>query len=191
MAGQSKQKKESQYLVTVLTAAGTVVAAIIPILLSTYSSQISSKPDVNLSIIPNFKNDSRQALIELTNHGSGTATNLSLIIQTPKNITSITNEFSSTDITLPQFDKKSLDMHISQSINQPSLKLNVAKFTGGSGSIIKLLTLMAKQNLSYYNYAVTAAYDQGSTFGKVVKPSDALGEISLIKLHSMLLTIRF
>jgi len=65
---------------------------------------------------------------------------------------------------------------MSQSINQSSLKLNVAKFTGGSGSIIKLVTVMdnAKKNLTYYNYNVSAAYDQGSIFGKVIKPSDLL-----------------
>jgi hypothetical protein len=32
----------------------------------------------------------------------------------------------------------------------------------------------AKQNLSYYNCIVSAAYDQGSTMGKVMKPSDTL-----------------
>jgi hypothetical protein len=131
VAGQagSEEKKASsiaQYLLTILTVAGTIGAAAIPILLNTYSSQLSNKPDVNLAVIPNLSNDSRRALIELTNHGSSAATNLSLTIQTPKNISSITNEFASTDITIPKLNNKLLDMHMLQPINQSSLKLNVA-----------------------------------------------------------------
>lgn len=170
----SEQKKEFP-VVTILTLVGTIGAAIIPILLNMYGSQISNKPDVNLAVTPNLNNDSRKSLIELRNHGSSTATNLSLTIQTPNNISSITNEFSSTDITIPKFNKTSLDMHVPKTINQRSLKLYIAKFSGGSGSIAKLETLMnnAKQNSSYYNYTLTAAYDQGSTTGKVMKPSDA------------------
>jgi hypothetical protein len=173
----------SQYLVTILTVAGTIGAAAIPILLNANSAQISNKPGVNLAVIPNLDNDGRKALIELTNHGSGTATNLSLTIQAPKNISTITNWFSSTYITIPNLDKnppnantKSLDMHVLESINQFSLKMNISKFSAGSGSIMKLKISMdsAKQNLSYYNYTISAAYDQGSVMGKVIKPSDEL-----------------
>jgi hypothetical protein len=64
----------------------------------------NNKADVNLAVIPNLNNDGRKALIELINRGSGATTNLSLTIQTPKKISSITNEFSSTDITIPKFN---------------------------------------------------------------------------------------
>jgi hypothetical protein len=78
----SEQKKGTrvQYLVTIATVAGTIGAAASPILLNAYSSQISNKPDLNLAVIPNLNNDGRKALIELTNNGSGAATNLSLTI---------------------------------------------------------------------------------------------------------------
>jgi hypothetical protein len=178
MASQTEsEQKKGIPVVTLLTVGGTILAAIIPILLNVYSSQVSNKPDVNLAVTPNLNNDGRKALIELTNHGSGAAaTNLSLTIQPPKNITSITNEFSSTDITIPKLNEKLLDMRIPQSINQSSLKLNTAKFSGGSGSMIKLETVMdsANRSSSYYNYTVSAAYDQGSIMGKVIKPSDVL-----------------
>jgi hypothetical protein len=54
--------------------------------------------------------------------------------------------------------------------------MNISKFSAGSGSVIKLKISMnaAKQNLSYYNYTVSAAFDQGSVMGRVLKPSDAL-----------------
>ena len=177
----SEQSKASsaQYLITILTIAGTLGAATIPVLLNTFSSQISNKPDVNLVVTPNLNHDSRKALTELTNRGSGTATNLSLTIQAPKNISTITNEFSSTDISISRFNKALLlDMHKPKTINQSSLKLYIAKFSAGSGSMIRLETLMdakdTKQDLSYYNYTVSAAYDQGSIMGKVMKTADTL-----------------
>jgi hypothetical protein len=181
MASQtgSEQSKASpsQYLITILTIAGTIGAAIIPILLNTYAGQTSNKPDVNLVVTPNLNHDGRKALIELTNRGSGAATSLSLTIQAPKNINTITNEFSSIDITMPRFNNVFLDMHAPKPINQSSLKLYIAKFSAGSGSVIRLETLMdgdAKQDSSYYDYTVSAAYDQGSTIGKVIRPSDML-----------------
>jgi hypothetical protein len=59
-------------------------------------------------------------------------------MEAPKKINSITNEFSTIDITIPKFNKTLLDMHVPKTINRSSLKLNIAKSTAGSGSMVKL-----------------------------------------------------
>jgi hypothetical protein len=156
----------------ILSVMGTIAAASIPILLTSYSSHISNKPDVSVNVIPNADRDGRKALILVVNDGSSAATNMSLTIEANKKIISITNEFTSTSVTISGFNKTLFAMHTSRNINQPSIILNIARFVPGSGSIIKLVTFIdAKQDQFYYNYNVSAAYDQGSVMGKVLKPT--------------------
>jgi len=92
-------------------------------------------------------------------------------MEAPKKIMSVTNLFSTEDIELD--NNESLKMHEPTPIDQSFLKLKIPKLVPGDGSMIKLEMLMmdAQQNHTYYNYTVSAVYDQGSIIGKVLKPA--------------------
>jgi hypothetical protein len=83
------------------TVVSALAAAIIPIILNSFVSQISNAVHINVDVIPNINNDGRRALIQVTNTGASFAKNLTLIIQTPKIINNVTNLFSTATLTLP------------------------------------------------------------------------------------------
>jgi hypothetical protein len=83
------------------TVVSALAAAIIPIILNSFVSQISNAVHINVDVIPNMNNDGRRALIQVTNTGASFAKNLTLIIQTPKKINNVTNLFSTATLTLP------------------------------------------------------------------------------------------
>jgi hypothetical protein len=62
-------------------------------------------------------------------------------------------------------------MHTSKAINKPYLEIFTGKFSSGNGSLIKLETSIdTSQHFRFYNYSVSAVFDQGSEQGRVIKP---------------------
>jgi hypothetical protein len=127
-----------------------VTATVIPVMISSIASQITNVPAVEIEIVP--REDNRGAEITLTNNGSAPATNLTIFVIAPENITNATENFSTVG---------------SLSINSSGARLEagVPKLVHGSGSIVKL-DISTGQNQSSGAYIVYVTYDQGSNMRK-------------------------
>ena len=144
------------YGIPIIIAIVGIIPALFP--LQSIYNQTFGKPHVNIQVMPS----SNKALIELTNGGYSPATNLSLFVETPKNITAVYKHFSTANITLLKYIHNLLEMH-------------VQKFVQGDGSKIILETIIDRGTLQpneyYDNYTARASYDQGSDLGFVGKPT--------------------
>jgi hypothetical protein len=82
-------------------------------------------------------------------------------------IANITNEFSTTNMTLPQFKNTDLEIGHTETTNKSIVKIRVPKLVHGPGSIIELGTFVngSDPNAEGHVYAV---FDQGSTIGGVI-----------------------
>ncbi len=85
----------------------------------------------------------------------------------PMKIVSITNKFSTTNMTLPQFKNTDLEIGRTKAINSSILKIRVPKLVHGSGSIIELGTFVNGSDPTAEGH-VYAVFDQGSTIGGVI-----------------------
>jgi hypothetical protein len=132
------------------------------------------RPHIIFEIIPNFNNDGRKSIIELQNDGGKHATNISLVVFTPKKLVS-KDLFSTKTIFLPEF-KKSIKtqefFNLTSEKNQTSIILELSRLEYGKGSLTKIeLTNDGNKSSNYYNYSGFATYDQGSTTAFVIKPA--------------------
>lgn len=111
--------------------------------------QSYNKPNVNIWISPDV-GDNRKAIIRITNNGAASATNLTLTVDTPKEILSATEKLA-TVRTQPLES------------NQTTVKLFIPQLIHGDGSIVEIETLIDANQSATYNYIAYATYDQGST----------------------------
>ncbi len=154
----------------ILVAIVGIVAAIAPFLITTIYNQIYSKPNVILDIIPNIEGNGQRTRFDIRNIGVVPATNLSLLIDSPKKIMTVTNIFSTSHLSLPDFNNTILHSNIPMTINERFLEIKAAKLVHGGGSDILIETLIdSKTNQSYEDYRASLIYDQGSTVGKKQK----------------------
>jgi hypothetical protein len=72
-----------------------IATAVLRLFLGPYVSQIFNTVHVKVDVIPNLNNDSRKALIQLTNDGVVQANNLTLVIDTPISLLAVALIFSS------------------------------------------------------------------------------------------------
>ena len=124
------------------------------------------RPDINIEIYPeNNNNIFNKTIVNLVNNGIVPATNLSLIVTLDKTnsiINSVTNELSTTNITLaiPGSPHSLLVINHPMPVKKPFLEIHVRKFVNGDGSEIKLA--IDGKGTIYTDYTVYAVFDQGS-----------------------------
>jgi hypothetical protein len=160
-----------------------IVVAVITVTLSPFltfaiSNLTSHNPFVQYGIYPNLFDDGRKAQILLENSGSAPATNLSLTITAPKNITKITNNFSAAySISVQQLPNRNNSLGIPEPIDTPvrlgipenitsptsTLQIKIPKLVQGEGSVIRLQILNNGSSSAKYAYAGAVIYDQGSS----------------------------
>jgi hypothetical protein len=154
------------FATTIVPILVAIITVTVPIFITSFSNLASNKPAVNVLITPNFNNDGRKAVITLTNNGSAPATNLSLTLIAPRKVTQITDNFSTSSISLPQIanHNNSLTIGVTKSIHPtPFLQINMPKLIQGDGSLAILQTLNEGNASTHYNnYTVHIVSDQGS-----------------------------
>jgi hypothetical protein len=152
--------------VSIIVAVITLVGAAVPFVATTLYNEAIHRPIINIQISPI---DNNKAALEITNSGSAKATNMTLLIVPNATITSATNQFSTTEITLPDSNNTLFKMYQTLPVNSSSLKLYIKDFVNGDGSKIRLITNFndSKRNYSFQNYYVYSSYDQGSTIGHI------------------------
>jgi hypothetical protein len=125
-------------------------------LIGIFSTQIYNAPNIKLEVpsVSLFRPQEVQtATFKLTNDGASAATNLTLIIDSPKKIINVTKKFGSADDFLPKLDDQLLEK-----------KLPIRIDKHGEGSLTEVETVTdGKQYATKYRTVVT--YDQG-TIGK-------------------------
>lgn len=125
-------------------------------------------PIVEVALEENPDAGDPELIITITNYGSKAADNLTLFIKSPhSNFTSITNKFSTVDITMTNFSDNSLEsLEVNQSIPTSALnshnyfELFIKKFVHGTGS--KAVLNLKAEELEWADFEASAIYDQGS-----------------------------
>jgi hypothetical protein len=145
--------------VPIVVAIIGISGVIIPVFSTPIINQIYNKPNIDIGIPSELENGKQ--IIILSNIGAMPATNLSIILTANyKIINSITNLFSTVDVTLVTPEPPSLlRINDLKQVDGPFVKLHVKSFVNGGGSIIKL---GVGANTTYKDYTVYVTYDQGS-----------------------------
>jgi hypothetical protein len=149
-----------------------------PILISNYIQSLN-KPSVDI-VIKRNNADNTKTIIELSNDGLVSATNLSLAVESPEIITSVTKKSGAADVILPQLPKNNqkLKLGMPEYLTGPPvsfLELEIPRLAHGPGSLIELEILNNKS--TSYPYTSVATFDQGSSEGSYLPASERLGEM--------------
>jgi hypothetical protein len=100
----------------------------------------------------------------LTNYGSRTAENLTLSIKAPGKVLSLTNEFSTVPISLPQMNDTLLGVDRTANLTHLDsvfVKLQTDKFSPGLGSKV-VIKLIIDVRVANPQYDASVVYDNGS-----------------------------
>jgi hypothetical protein len=148
--------------VPIMVAVIGISGVILPAFSTPLINQIYNKPSLSIDIGPVGPG---KTMINLTNSGTMPATNLSLIVtvnNANKNISNITNLFSTVTVTLalPKSPNSTLAINQPSQISSRLVEIHVKKFVNGDGSIIRLL--VDGKDTRYSDYTAYATYDQGS-----------------------------
>jgi hypothetical protein len=65
----------------IIVAALTVLAGAIPLISTAFNNFVLEQPSINVDIVPKFENNPRKAVINVTNPGPSSITNISLFVQ--------------------------------------------------------------------------------------------------------------
>jgi hypothetical protein len=156
------------------TKTGLVITGVFAVLVAFIGASAFDRffyPVVEIAVNETQSNETPSMRMTVTNYGSEPAENLTLIISYPHSaFTSITNEFSTSDITLTNLKNHSPDVlelmktrNLTSALDDPNLlKLFIKKFYHGIGSKA-VLNLRVEKPINLTNFEASAVYDQGSS----------------------------
>jgi hypothetical protein len=153
-------------IIPIIVAIVPLIGVFGPVLISNYIESLNT-PSVDIVIKPDIS-DHTKTLIEVSNDGLVSATNLSLAVESPENITSVTKKSGAADVLLTQLPNNNQKLKLGMPQNLPisvsSLELEIPRLAHGDGSLIELEISNNKSLNS--PYTPVATFDQGSSVGK-------------------------
>jgi hypothetical protein len=157
LAGKLGSIDRTVVISALIALTGTVLTVLFS---ANFLSDILLNPSVYIQVINNGTTTVPKMII--TNDGSQPADNLHIFIQTSTRMVSITNVFSTTNVSLVKPTQQSLERNTPAQVNSNFLEIFIPKLIHGIGSKVEVETLLDSQSAGYEVHAV---YDQGSTMG--------------------------
>ena len=141
-------------------------------------------PTVDLLIEPN--ENTNEVLLKINNSGSKSANNLSILLDAGgKNISSVTNDFSSVPIGLPAFNS-TLEIGQTQlAVNSPFLDINIDRFPQGQGTFTQLKISNYDNKSTIEEYSAFAVFDEGSSRFPTIQSAWSVYSVQVILLTSV------
>ena len=163
-------------MVSWATSIVPIVVVVISVILTPIAAnyfQRLDKPNMIVSIQPNFDKNNSKTVFRMLNSGTASATNISLIIISSKKISEVLTNDSATDITLPQLPKyyDTLTVGEPKSISPTHLlQIRIPKLVYGEGSTTNIqIETDRKDRTENNSYTGIVTYDQGSGIVTVKK----------------------
>jgi len=149
-----------------------VFAGSIPFILAAVSNESTGPPTIDLvkqvSDIPiiDWFVKSNHALFTFSNIGQSPATNVSLIIDSPKKIINVPKISCISKLILQNPNSSVLENNIPVSMNRDSIQIDIPKMINGKASLTEIkVSLDGEQGAN--DYRAFIIFDQGSDIGRL------------------------
>ena len=164
------------YLGPLLAGIAAVVTPFVPSILESIIQDNSSGPNLIIEKLGYVSYKSKISLLKIQNTGAEPATNLTILIESPINITKVTYKVGFSQIVF-QKPNSFLNKNVATPVNERWLEVDIPTIMQGSGGVVEI-QLEFENPLRVNQYRVSSVYDQGSVVGK--SSSELSGHIDVI-----------